>query len=301
MVKFPSLPKISPNLLIAVAGLGAIFFITREIRGAGQDLAKFGENFKFPELPSLPDITFPEIKLPSLFPTSESVISPDPTQQTDQQQIDIFGRTLTDTEEDEINKIAKQLEEGVKVTPSGFDPQSDPTKFVPPVGEPQFTGREEDRPKFEAGLIDQFGRPLTTLPETSQTSIVDDIKKMISPKPELISELPTEQTFQSGGVGFIGGTIRENPIDTLSEVINLFPELSSSQARDFLNEFSGISPTDALRIDPDVSNITANIEGVNIQVPNIGVSDLESEELKSAKLTCERFGLNCELVNGMMA
>ena len=113
-------------------------------------------------------------------------------------------------------------------------------------------------------------------------------------RPEIVSELPTQQEFASGGVGFIGGTIRENPVDTLSEVIDLFPQLTASQAADFLNEFSGISPTDALRIDPDVSNIVANIEGVNIQVPNISISDLDAAENRASCTTCELYGLNCD-------
>jgi len=108
------------------------------------------------------------------------------------------------------------------------------------------------------------------------------------------SELPTDQVFSGGGVSFIGGVVRENPVDTLTEVLNLFPELSASQAADFLNEFLGISPTDALRIDPDIINKVANIGGENIQVPNVSVSDLDAAENRASCTTCELFGLNCE-------
>jgi|APSaa5957512535_1039671.scaffolds.fasta_scaffold06084_7 hypothetical protein len=50
------IPKVSPNLLIAGGLAVAAFFLVREVRNSAKDLANFGENLKFPELPQLPSI-----------------------------------------------------------------------------------------------------------------------------------------------------------------------------------------------------------------------------------------------------
>lgn len=113
----------------------------------------------------------------------------------------------------------------------------------------------------------------------------------------VINELPNEnknKIFGSGGLSFIGGTVRENPVDSFNEVNALFPELSASQIADFLNEFKGISPSDALRINPDIINKVANINGENITVDNVSISNLKTEENKASCTTCRLFGLNCE-------
>lgn len=132
------------------------------------------------------------------------------------------------------------------------------------------------------------------------------IQKQQTPK-EVISELPGDQIFSGGGVSFIGGTVRENPIDTLSEVIKFFPELSSSQAADFLAETGGkILPSQVDLIDPDIKNIVVTggdfvtQERVDTS-PQERLSIRKSENLKAAKFTCEQFGLNCELAGSMMA
>jgi len=44
----------------------------------------------------------------------------------------------------------------------------------------------------------------------------------------------------------------------LFQVLELFPQLTSSQAADFLGEFSGISPSEAILKDPDIINITGD-------------------------------------------
>ena len=72
-------------------------------------------------------------------------------------------------------------------------------------------------------------------------------------------------------------------------------------AADFLEEFGGITPSEAQRIDPDVSNIVANVDGQNVQVDNIQPSDLDREEARAARTTCELFGLNCDIAEEAMA
>lgn len=61
-----------------------------------------------------------------------------------------------------------------------------------------------------------------------------------------------------GGPSFIGGqtTFGSDIVDTLSEVLNLFPGLTASQAADALAEFPGLTASEFRLIDPDVINIT---------------------------------------------
>jgi len=62
-------------------------------------------------------------------------------------------------------------------------------------------------------------------------------------------DIPPDVEFMGGGVSFIGGSIGQNPVDTLFEVLGLFPKLSASGAANFLFLHSGISPSDALMLD----------------------------------------------------
>jgi len=73
----------------------------------------------------------------------------------------------------------------------------------------------------------------------------------------VLNLLGTNQEFTGGGVGFQGGVINPTPITTLSQVIDLFPGITASQAADFLGEFSGILPEAALLQGFDVINITS--------------------------------------------
>ena len=171
---------------------------------------------------------------------------------------------------------------------------------------------DNPEPTFIDSITDFFGslNPFPSIPEagaqeSQQQTVIEPLPEerplnlsefgnIESRSPEIVSELPTKQTFEGGGVSFIGGTIRENPIDTLSEVLIEFPELTASQAADFLNEFSGILPSQVDKIDPDVTNLTANIDGQNVQVENVSVSDLDAEAQRAACTTCSLFGLNCD-------
>jgi len=62
-------------------------------------------------------------------------------------------------------------------------------------------------------------------------------------------ELETEGDFTGGGPSFIGGSIGQTPVTTLFQVLDLFSGFSASQAANFLFQFSGISPSDALELE----------------------------------------------------
>ncbi len=72
----------------------------------------------------------------------------------------------------------------------------------------------------------------------------------------VLQSLGTDQVFTGGGVGFQGGSVSPTPITTLTQVLDLFPNLTASQAADFLGEFSGILPEAALMQGGDVINIS---------------------------------------------
>ena len=69
---------------------------------------------------------------------------------------------------------------------------------------------------------------------------------------------PKDEFGLGGGPTFVSGvtTFGDNLVDTLSEVLSIFPDLSASQARDTLEEFPGLTGSQFRLIDPDVINIT---------------------------------------------
>lgn len=125
-------------------------------------------------------------------------------------------------------------------------------------------------PEPSALIVPELGRvdPRRPTPEDEITPI------------PVVSLLPTEQVFTGGGVSFEGGTIRENPIDTLSEVLATFPQLSASQAADFLSQFSGILPSELGGIDPDIRNISGQLsEPISLLPASGGFSGVTPEEI----------------------
>jgi len=62
----------------------------------------------------------------------------------------------------------------------------------------------------------------------------------------VLNLIGTAQEFTGGRQGFQGGVINPTPITTLTQVIDLFPGATASQAANFLSEFSGILPEAAL-------------------------------------------------------
>ena len=69
---------------------------------------------------------------------------------------------------------------------------------------------------------------------------------------------PGDELGFGGGPSFIGGTTTfgENLVDTLGEVLSIFPGLTASQAADALAAFPGLTGSQFALIDPDIINIT---------------------------------------------
>lgn len=317
-----------------ILALGAlIIYGGKELFKAIPDLS----NIKFPEFPDvkLPDIKFPDFNIsntnpvdttyPSLPQNDEAIIkaiqeqgglanlkqdeivnllkglTPLGTSQnpasspTSPTSIDIVlnDPTLTDEQKKALVRI---LNTDIGVN----DPNNDPNKFQPPKDENIFV------PAPSSGQVPKDSEIISK----ESLGITDKVTtEIMKPIPKVINELPVEQNFQGGGLSFIGGTIRENPIDTFSEVLKYFPELTASQARDFLDATKGkILPSQVELVDPDIKNIVAGVigggQGQAIPVsqdPLQIMSIRESENLRAYQYTCENFGLNCELSRAEMA
>jgi len=98
-------------------------------------------------------------------------------------------------------------------------------------------------------LLQSFNTPFTPPDQPDQALGFDDT---------VLNLIGTSQEFLGGGVGFQGGVINPTPITTLTQVLDLFPNLTASQAADFLGEFSGILPEAALLQGGDVINISGD-------------------------------------------
>lgn len=288
-----SFPKISPNLLLGVGGIIAIIFLVSQIRKAGAEVSEFVTTTK------------PVAEVAGSLATnlqSFLTLTPLPTDP-------IFGETGF------FANLSKSISE---------------FKF-PEIKLPGVTLPVLELPEFQLPSIEEVFKPITDIfvPKEEPTTFMDvgaaaargarGTTTIIEPEPlptqqlpittEIISELPIEQPFVGGGISFIGATIRENPIDTLSEAIAL--GLTASQAADFLAATGGVVTPSQIElglVDPDIQNIVAGFigggEGQAFPVSSTPLETLsikESEALKAAEFTCKEFGLNCELVDGMMA
>ncbi len=102
-------------------------------------------------------------------------------------------------------------------------------------------------------VLDRFNFPMQ--PPLTQ-EIQDPFQALFGFDDTVLNLIGTGQEFTGGGVGFQGGAINPTPITTLTQVIDLFPGITASQAADFLSEFSGILPEAALLQGGDVINIS---------------------------------------------
>ena len=228
----------NPGVVI-LGGLAiALAFFSGDIRKAfgslGESIGSIGD-IQLPDI-TLPTINFPEITFPSfgdIFGGGPSGPESAPLTPAGGGGFNPADQPVLPTDIDiALGEGATPTEIAAMIPPDPTDPNLDPTKFLPPVP-------EEGDPAF-IGPIQPF-----TLPEIP-----------ISPTPEIVSIF--EQPFTGGGPSFEGGTIFENPIDTLLEVLAAFPQLTASQAADFLGEFSGILPSELGSVSPDIINIVGD-------------------------------------------
>lgn len=320
-----SLPKISPNLLLGVGGVIAAVFLVSQIRKAGADLTGALTDIK------LPDVVLPEIKFPALPTVDTTGLGIFLSSITD-----IFK-----AQQDTLSQLAGQTivqPDGSTITIPA-DTTIDPitgivTSSTPPLLDLSDAEKQKalealalgiEKSKLEQALADipvsedisgaEFASAINEAAfiKAQQDKLLQEaIPVAPTPTPEVISLLPEPQQFEvfaAEGSQATQFTIFENPIDTLSEAIAL--GLTASQAADFLAATGGkITPSQIAsgEIDPEIKNIVAGFVGGGVgqavpvsATPLETLSIKESEALKAAKFTCEQFGLNCELVDSMMA
>lgn len=219
----------NPGVVI-VAGIGLALFIFKD--KIGDFFGGIAEGFKFPEI-NLPDITFPEFNFPE-FP--EIVIPPLPTLDDFPSLCSLFGigcPTDLDTELPPppptaiVQEVTELCNENCQIVQ---DAQGGVTIQCECDGE-IFSGSQPPPDDL-----------ISSLPPPPPDPVLPPI--IIDPELDLDPE-----DFAGGGPSFIGGSIGQTPITTLFQVLDLFPGLSASGASNFLFQFSGILPSEAIDLD----------------------------------------------------
>jgi len=222
--RFISNPRV---LLLAALGIGLFVFRDK--------ISDFFAGLKFPEIkfPDFPEINFPDFNFPE-FPT----LPPLPTA------CSLFG-------------IGCEDDNGTNgSTNGGFE--------LPTLCSLFGIGCEEeaapDQPLTEEDQFDDSGLAGIDLTPSGEPAVdfndaeifaKDFPEPFVEPPPPIVVDpfLETEGEFVGGGSGFIGGSIGQTPVTTLFQVLDLFGGFSASQAANFLFQFSGISPEEALNLD----------------------------------------------------
>lgn len=299
----------NPGIILILVALGGLFIFRDKI---SEGFASIGQGIADFELPSisLPDITFPSFDFD--FP---EITFPDFN-------ID-FG--------DPLGNISKGFEMFAGEQQTNFDNfVKQVTDFfniggaqdvdLPPDVEDTGLLSQEDILNCKCGTsivqdsmgdVQQLCLPCDdetiVVPPGPGIGIMDSIETFITPgeqqiedtfegiMKEVISSIPTEQTFEGGGPSFIGGSI--DPIPFCNKSIG-----------DIAEEF-GISASAAANkkfIECEESDFdfgTNTGSGLLPGETNVitGGATLESEAIKAACTTCELFNLNCEQCRAGMA
>jgi len=268
-------------------GFGGIFEGFGKIEFPPFPEIKFPDfNIDFPEFPEFPEITFPEFpdftnifsgiqeQLDNLFSNQASILAGQTVAgQGAGQTIDIPGDTTVNPD-GTVTSSTPPISTGAGATQEEFN-------FA------QLRGQVFDTLFETLGLPPGLAQKIV-----SQASDVSDLSKILNladkgfftedftnfnflnqpvEQPGLTVQpveqiggldVPTENINQiGGGVSFIGGTTTfgtgVNLVDTLTEVLNLFPGLTASQAANALNEFPGLTPNEFRLINPIIPSISS--------------------------------------------
>ena len=159
---------------------------------------------------------------------------------------------------------------------------------LPEIKFPEFP--EIEFPKFEdpLNLLDEFNKFLAglggtepaaaqvgplitetfgTIPESEPPIVIGDFNPFQTIGTETDIIVPKgDELGLGGGPSFISGvtTFGDNLVDSLTEVLSIFPSLTASQARDVLEEYPDLTGSQFRLIDPDVINITGEEQIYNV-------------------------------------
>jgi len=213
--------------LLGITAIGVTLFIFKDRIGeffAGLKFPEFPE-IKFPEFPTITFPEFPTIVFPP-FPTL-----PPPPDLSGFNLCSLFGIGC-----DEVPPPPPELVEDTGLlTSDERDQCACGTSIVQDI----------------QGNVNEMCLPCGPPPPPPLDEIPPPPPDLTPPPPPIIidPELDVEGDFEGGGPSFIGGSIGQTPITTLFQVLGLFPGLSASGAANFLFQFSGISPSDALNLE----------------------------------------------------
>jgi len=239
-----------------VAGLGGlVFLVTR----AGRDLAGALGNVELPNFGSVTDISLPEITLPEInFPE------------------------LPEFEFPNLNPFDNSSSIAGETVPQGDDGT---TVFIP-----------EDNVVNPDGTVDG-SPPLLNLPEEIKQSAEQILKannlarRQSFEEPNITTEL--NQQFGGGGLSNIGGTVRETPLNSLSDVIDRFG-VGATEANDILSRirdnFDGFDF--GSNTGSGIGSVFENPE-INTEIPSMGeVSNSLFEGLSAQEIAQRLTGGN---------
>jgi len=235
--------------LLGVTALIAILFIFKD------RIAEAIGSFKLPslpdiQLPSFPDITFPsfDFEFPSFdfeFPSFDFDFPELPPFPELPNLCSLFGIGCEEEEEDfetspSVEEVLEECNENCSIVQD-------------------ITGRIITTCECDGQIFQTVGDP--TIPPPPPEIPPPPPPEIPPPPPELppppppeiivdpFLDIPPDVEFEGGGAGFIGGSIGQTPVTTLFQVLGLFPSFSASQAANFLFQFSGILPSEALDLD----------------------------------------------------
>jgi len=212
---------------IVTAIIAGLLIFRKDIQGFFGGLGFPEVNIQLPSLPSfeLPTFELPSIELPSFeLPTFELPDIGDP--------LGDVGTAIGDV----LGSIGDIIVGGI--TPGTGDPE-DPRDFTE-SGQAEARARQEDELSFE--ISQPIGDPIRTTEEAGIISVSEIDEFGIGGGPSF-----------EGGITTFGGGI----VDTLTEVLALFSDLTASQARDLLSENPDLTQSEFRLLDPDVINISS--------------------------------------------
>jgi len=256
----------NPGVVILGALAIVFLFFRGDIR---QAFASIGEGFGQINIEA-PDITFPPINIgfPDPFPEATAGGDPVPLSQPGEGLLNPADMPTDPTPVD----VALNPPPGVEPTPiseiNPEFPESSLFEFNPPgivgfgvLGE-NLQGISEET-ATAAGIVP--GTSFEDAIRLLDQFLAGDTGAAVTPAP---APTPTqegaivvgEESALGGGPSFEGGTTTfanlDEIVDSLSEVLQIFPSLTASQARDTLSEFPGLTFREFAVIDPDVINIS---------------------------------------------
>jgi len=199
-------------------------------------------DFKFPDF-KFPDFKFPDIVLPEFLPNQQSI---------------------PELAEDAPVQTEGPLK-GFEGSPEGPKLPADKNLFQTVILDPfldfltpaqKFAAEKGGAPSSIFGILDFLGISFASAEEQQGPQLPTSVTPNFFGDTVLNLTGDPSREFEGGGPSFMGGEVNPTPITTLTQVLNLFPNLTSSQAADFLGEFRGILPEAALLQGGDIINIS---------------------------------------------